>query len=101
MGSKNRNLDWVNKQRKLIKENFGIESDLIQNGHLKTKFYKDNDSWMWVTGSTPSKTRSRRNSIRDLRKGLRENFNQEVNSNMFSVQFVRCTTTKKVSPPRN
>jgi len=74
MGSGKNNLSWVNKQRKMIKEQYGIESTIKQNGHLKITFYRGNVSFMWVVSNTPSDMNSRKKSLSQLRNCMRDTF---------------------------
>jgi len=93
MSTRNKNFSWVNKQRKMIKENYGVESTLIQNGHLKITFYKNNITWLWVTGNTPSDMNSRKKSLSILRNGLRDTFGIDIDKSTFTLQFIRCSFT--------
>jgi hypothetical protein len=89
MCSTKNNLIWVNQQRKMIKENYGIDSKIIQNGHLKIIFYRGDTQWMWVTSNTPRNVDSRRKSISILRNGLKKNFNEEIDKSVFTIQFIK------------
>jgi len=92
MGSSKSNLSWVNKQQKMIKEEYGIESKLVQNGHLKITFYRGNLSFLWVVSSTPSDINSRKKSLSQLRNGMRDTFGIDIDKSTFTLQLVRCTS---------
>jgi hypothetical protein len=100
MSSRNKNLSWVNKQRKMIKENYGIDSKIIKNGHLKIIFYRNHVTWMWVTGNTPSDINSQKKSLSILRNGLKQYFGVDIDKSDFTLQYTPLTK-RKVSPPRN
>jgi hypothetical protein len=97
MSSSKSNLSWVIRQQKKIKEEYGIESKLLQNGHLKITFYRGTISFMWVVSSTPSDINSRKKSLSQLRNGIREKFGIDIDKSCFTLQLVRCTS---FSPPR-
>lgn len=97
MGSSKSNLSWVNKQRKMIKYEYGIESNIEINGHIKVTFYKNQFTWMWVTSNTPSSINSRKKSLSQLRNGIREKFGIDIDKSCFTIQLVRYTS---FSPPR-
>ena len=93
MSSSKSNLSWVNKQRKMIKEEYGIESTMKQNGHLKITFYRGNESFMWVVSNTPSDMNSRKKSLSQLRNGMRDTFGIDIDKSTFKLQFIRCSFT--------
>lgn len=92
MGSSKSNLSWVDKQRKMIKDEYGIESNIVINGHLKVTFYKNKITWMWVTSNTPSNINSRKKSLSQLRNGMRETFGIDIDKSNFKLQLVGCTS---------
>jgi hypothetical protein len=93
MSSSKSNLSWVIRQQKKIKEEYGIESKLLQNGHLKITFYRGNESFMWVVSNTPSDMNSRKKSLSQLRNGMRDTFGIDIDKSTFKLQFIRCSFT--------
>jgi hypothetical protein len=93
MSSSKSNLSWVIRQQKKIKEKYGIESKLLQNGHLKITFYRGTISFMWVVSNTPSDMNSRKKSLSQLRNGMRDTFGIDIDKSTFTLQFIRCSFT--------
>jgi hypothetical protein len=87
MSSSERHIKWVRKTAKKLSEEYSLHYEVIENGHLKLRFYDGLGNVCSINLSkTPSCKSTRIVSITKIRRALDATFLIKVDNAFFTLQ---------------